>query len=462
MAGRGGAAGHGLAPAVQRLASAPVAGPSVSAPVSAADLPVLGGSSAPLAAPDPTGAVSVAPPASPMSAPRRPERPARSRTPRERWEAAVSSRPLETPRPLPAAFHGMAREITGRAHAPRFTTGPATRHALAAAGAHGATTGAVVHLPATPTMAPASLSVLAHELTHARQPVRRPRFFLGLTPDHLDQDERDALAAGRRMLGGSLPAGPTVGSGLPSGLPMAPAGSLPSLPGSGGVPGLPGAGGLPSVPSLPSAGSLPTAAGMAGMPGVSALAGLPGQAGAAARNLAGESPTVGAGLVGQLPVGGGVGAVADMAQTTARQTVLAAMPGGQLPDLSGAAGDATAWAQGTAGGLAGQAESVAGGAMGTASGFAGDAAGWAHGAVGQAQGTAGGFAAGAQNLAGDAHGAVDGAFGTAQGAAGGAVQGVPGAGSGAPGIDPDKIVEMVEERLLREIERRGGRWAGVF
>jgi hypothetical protein len=29
-------------------------------------------------------------------------------------------------------------------------------------------------------------------------------------------------------------------------------------------------------------------------------------------------------------------------------------------------------------------------------------------------------------------------------------------------IDADRIVEMVEERLLREIERRGGRWAGVF
>jgi hypothetical protein len=29
-------------------------------------------------------------------------------------------------------------------------------------------------------------------------------------------------------------------------------------------------------------------------------------------------------------------------------------------------------------------------------------------------------------------------------------------------MDPDKIVEIVESRLLREIERRGGRWAGMF
>ena len=41
------------------------------------------------------------------------------------------------------------------------------------------------------------MSVLAHELTHTRQPVRRPRFFLGGLTAHLDDDERRALAAGR-------------------------------------------------------------------------------------------------------------------------------------------------------------------------------------------------------------------------------------------------------------------------
>jgi hypothetical protein len=29
-------------------------------------------------------------------------------------------------------------------------------------------------------------------------------------------------------------------------------------------------------------------------------------------------------------------------------------------------------------------------------------------------------------------------------------------------LDADRVVEIVEQRLLREIERRGGRWAGVF
>jgi len=476
LPGHTGVAARGLASPVRSLATAPVAGPSVSAPVPAATLPVLGGSSAPIAAPDPSGAVSTTPPAaSPIGAAA--ARTERTRTPRERWEAAVAARPLENPRPLPSAFHAMAREITGRAYTPRFTTGPATRQALAAAGALGATTGTVVHLPGAPTTAPSSMQVLAHELTHTRSPVRRPRFFLGGLTSHLDDDERGALAAGRRMLGGGIPTGPTVGSGLPSGLPVAPGGipggmpagipsSVPtSIPGGGSLPSLsslpslPGAGNLPSLPSMP---SLPTAAGMAsGVPGASALSGLsglPGSAGAAARNAVDDSSAVGAGLVSQLPVGGGVGAVADMAQTTARQTVLAAMPGGQLPDFSGAAGDASAWAQNAqnaAGGLAGQTASAAGDAMGAASGMAGDASSWAQGAFGQAQVSAGGAsAAGSSAPAGNA--AVDGAAGQVQNVVGGA------AGGAGAGVDPDKIVEMVEQRLLREIERRGGRWAGVF
>ncbi|MFD0744928.1 DUF4157 domain-containing protein [Phytohabitans flavus] len=91
----------------------------------------------------------------------------------------MAARPLETPRPLPTAFHAMASAITGRARPPLFTTGPATRQALAAAGALGATTGTVVHLPAPPAHGPLASAVLAHELTHTRSPVRRPRFFLG-------------------------------------------------------------------------------------------------------------------------------------------------------------------------------------------------------------------------------------------------------------------------------------------
>jgi hypothetical protein len=67
-------------------------------------------------------------------------------------------------------------------------------------------------------------------------------------------------------------------------------------------------------------------------------------------------------------------------------------------------------------------------------------------------------------------GAVDGLSSAAGGLAGAAVDGAAGAvgggaaGGGAAGkpLDPDQVVEIVERRLLREIERRGGRWTGVF
>jgi hypothetical protein len=36
------------------------------------------------------------------------------------------------------------------------------------------------------------------------------------------------------------------------------------------------------------------------------------------------------------------------------------------------------------------------------------------------------------------------------------------AAAAAQRVDPDYIIEVVESRLLREIERRGGRWRGVF
>jgi len=45
----------------------------------------------------------------------------------------------------------------------------------------------------------------------------------------------------------------------------------------------------------------------------------------------------------------------------------------------------------------------------------------------------------------------------------GAASAVTGAATAAKtALDPDKVVEIVEKRLLREIERRGGRWAGMF
>jgi hypothetical protein len=66
----------------------------------------------------------------------------------------------------------------------------------------------------------------------------------------------------------------------------------------------------------------------------------------------------------------------------------------------------------------------------------------------------------ASGVADTASGYVDQATDAIGGLAARASGAVTGAAKNA--LDPDKIVEIVEQRLLREIERRGGRWAGVF
>jgi len=314
--------------------------------------------------PDPTGAVSVSP-ARPGGAVQRsllggyaavpvPEKV----SPRDRWEAAVAARPLEAPRPLPSALHAMASAITGRARPPLFTTGPATRNALAAAGALGATTGTVVHLPSVPAASPAMSAVLAHELTHTRSPVRRPRFLLSGLSGLLDDDERQALSAGRERLAGA-------GQGLVE----------------------------------------------------------------SGRQRVADALPTGAGIVDQLPVGGGLGAVGDVATRAAKAAMLEA--------TSGPLGAAQGWAGGAQNALTGAVDSASGmasGAMSAASGAVDSATDAVSGAAGQAMS------------------AVQGAAQTAGGLASG----------GKNAMDPDKIVEIVESRLLREIERRGGRWAGMF
>jgi len=45
---------------------------------------------------------------------------------------------------------------------------------------------------------------------------------------------------------------------------------------------------------------------------------------------------------------------------------------------------------------------------------------------------------------------------------GGVTSGAGGGGGAPKPLDPDQVIEIVERRLLREIERRGGRWAGMF
>jgi hypothetical protein len=136
-----------------------------------------------------------------------------------------------------------------------------------------------------------------------------------------------------------------------------------------------------------------------------------------------QAVTTGAGIVDSLPVGGGMGAVSDVATRAARAAVLEAT----------ASPMGSALTQGAA--FAGNAMSAATGAFGSATSAVSDVAE----AAGDAMSTATEIAGGVAN----------------------AVGGSP-AGAAKVPLDPDQVVEIVERRLLREIERRGGRWAGVF
>lgn len=105
-----------------------------------------------------------------------PAAPGRVSSPQQRWRDSVSLRPLPRAVPLPARFAPLARSITGQSVLPRFTSGAATRAALRTAGARAATTGATVHLPVPPDGSRRTRAVLAHELSHVRDAVSRKRF----------------------------------------------------------------------------------------------------------------------------------------------------------------------------------------------------------------------------------------------------------------------------------------------
>jgi len=59
--------------------------------------------------------------------------------------------------------------------------------------------------------------------------------------------------------------------------------------------------------------------------------------------------------------------------------------------------------------------------------------------------------------------AAAGAATTAMGAVMGATTGgTPGGAAPPSNVDIDRLADLLEQRLLKQIERRGGRYAGVF
>ena len=150
----------------------------------------------------------------PMSAP------TRTLDSRDRWAAAVAAVPLESPQPLPVKMQPFARALSGLTHSPRYTTGPATRAALRAAGASAATSRGVLHLATMPGRRGLPLGVLSHELFHAHAAgVVGPRFMLTGHLSGGDDDERAAQAIGHSLGGGAFSSAP-VAHGRVANLPV--------------------------------------------------------------------------------------------------------------------------------------------------------------------------------------------------------------------------------------------------
>jgi hypothetical protein len=381
-------------------------------------------------------------------------------TPAERWRAAVSSVPLETPRAFPTHMQPLVAKLTGRTGGARYTTGTATRRALDEVGAFGATTGSVVHLAQTPSMEPTSLGVLAHELTHARTPISRPRFMLHNHTGSMDADERQARSVGSifespvHVQRFSLPGG---GSNLVSGLTNRATGALGGL----GHQATDAVGGLADRGRSAVSDGVNTAQGYVGDAAGyanNAVTGLNDRFTSAAtgvgNDVADGIQSVSAGLVNQLPVGGAgvegvAGAVSQMARDAAQSAVQEAT--GLTQSAQGAISGLQGMANRGVSGLAGQADQMIGGATGQVDQ-------WVNGAVAQAQGVGDEVS----QAVGGAENAVAGGVDNVLNRAGNAKGLGPGAVPQISGQDLDRIAEALEERMLRQLERRGGRYAGVF
>jgi hypothetical protein len=380
-------------------------------------------------------------------------KPSKPATAEQRWRAAVKEVPLESPRPFPTSMRPLVAQLAGSAERVSYTTGPATSRALAEVGALGATTGTTVHLTRQPSADPASMGVLAHELTHARSPISRPRFMLRSPTGSMDSDERHARTVGSSLVGGSPVGNSFVGSSF--------VGTSASIDTVAPMRVQRLFGGLPKPSNLVSGAT--GAVGALGNQATGAVSGLADSATSEISNQAErfssaasglrdrvteEAGAVSAGLVDQLPVGGGangvVGAVSQMARTVVQNAVREATTT-TMDEANRAAGQAGQAVQGL--------RDMATDGVNSAAGQAGQ---WVDGAMAQA---------------GDAVRDVGGQVGAAGNAVSEGASGLldkatsavgPGAAQAPAGPDLDRIVEALEERLLRQLERRGGRYAGVF
>ena len=315
-------------------------------------------------------------------------------TPETRWRAALTKAPLESSQPLAGRWASLARTITGRART-RYTTGPATRRALRAAGALGATTGSVIHLSRAPSDQVEDAEVITHELAHSRTPLQRPRFLLAAHSSH-DEEERVAERTARQVSQDS--------TSLLLQRAVQPLGQRP-------------------VTEVAQARELGTAGRF-----------LPG-------------------LVDTLPVTG-IGGLMEAARTAAGPL---AGPQGAVSGLAAAAGLAPGSFPDTA-----QMTQAAGGALSSPL-SAGQWAAAPSAVAANVPPSAAGGQAGAEPFGGSARDATDDRLLPVLGrATGGAAPAVPRPSAALGVADLDRLLDALEDNVLRELERRGGRYEGVF
>ena len=290
-----------------------------------------------------------------------------------------------------------------------MTSGPATRRALHAAGTQGAATAGTIHLPAAPERSANGLGILAHELSHAADTDPRPRLFgEGL----LDMGERRARGIGQAVSSAAGGARQSASSAIGSARQAAGSAIGSARQAAGSVVG----------------GVRNEAADVAGRAGRAAQ----GAVGAAEGLL--ERPPI-----SSLPIGGMAAAVP--AAVRAAEGVMAQ------------AGGAASSAMETAQGYAARGQAMAGQAIGDATAMAQQ--GWTR-----AQDFARGAVGAAERQAGALRGRAEDAIGDARAALGSVVQDASAVLDQSGQVDA--MIEAIEQRLLAELERRGGRFQGLF
>lgn len=370
-------------------------------------------------------------------------------------------------RPLPAWAAPLARRITGRTEQPLLSEGRETQQTLQTLGARGATLDSTVFVSepvSEPT--PQAAEILAHEFTHVSERPTAPRYFPGI----LDAGERLARRAGRQamsavgqssqQLGGvGEAASDALGRGRGAlGDAAGGAGSqLGQLASAGAgrlTSAISGAGGAASGALASAQGTAEEqieaargmASGYAGR-GISALRGGLGQATGAVRGVAGPALS----RLGSLPIPGASGLAGSA------ESGLAGLESRAGGALGGAAesglGELGGMASGALGGVLGGAQEALGSAMGSAQ----QSVEAASGALGGAQEALGGALSGAQGTLGAAGAAGDAAAGSIGAMLGGGASSALDATS-----QMGELMELIEDRIVAEIERRGGRFQGAF